>query len=147
MSWAGKKSFKDRLKSLFPIREQALSSSSAFTQEDRNRLEALLQVWVQGKGYRLPHRTVAEAAQSIGTSSLLLYRYFEADGKDFRSWRTELRLRDAMQQMLSEPRTPLSTIARRVGFSDRSNFARLFKQYTGVTPLQWRKEMADRCRP
>ena len=102
-------------------------------------MEARLQAWVQSKGYRLSQRSLMETAESIGTTYPILYRYFSAEGKDFRTWRTALRIQDAMEQMKAEPRTPLSTISRRVGFSDRSNFASLFKEYTGLTPLQWRK--------
>ena len=146
MSWAGKKSFKDLFKSLFPQREQALSSLMLLPEEEA-ALEARLQTWVKNKGYRLPHRTLMEAAQSIGTSYPILYRYFSADARDFRTWRTALRIQDAMEQMKAEPDTPISTISRRVGFSDRSNFARLFKAHIGLTPYQWRKEMADQGRP
>ena len=141
MSWAGKKSLKDLFKSLFPTREQALSSLSLSSDAEAD-LESRLQAWVRNKGYRLPQRTLMEAAESIGTSYPLLYRYFSADGRDFRTWRTALRIEDAMEQMRAEPDTPISTISRRVGFSDRSNFARLFKQHTGVTPYQWRKVKA-----
>lgn len=140
MSWAGKKSFKDRFKSLFPSREQALSSlCSRLPEAVEADVEARLQAWVQSKGYRLSQRSLMETAESIGTTYPILYRYFSAEGKDFRTWRTTLRIQDAMEQMKAEPRTPLSTISRRVGFSDRSNFARLFKEHTGLTPLQWRK--------
>ena len=140
MFWAGKKSFKDIFKSLFPSREQALSSALTLSPSDKASLEARIQAWVRGKGYRLPHRSLAEAAESIGTTYPILYRYFTAEGKDFRSWRTALRLQDAMEQIKAEPDTPLSTIGRRVGFSDRSNFARLFKAHTGLTPREWRKQ-------
>ena len=140
MSWAGKKSFKDLFKSLFPKREQALSSLELSPAEEAN-LETRLQAWVNNKGYRLPHRTLMEAAENIGTSYSILYRYFSADGRDFRTWRTSLRINDAMQQMKAEPGTPISTISRRVGFSDRSNFARLFKAHIGLTPYQWRNSL------
>ena len=138
MSWAGKKSVKDHFKSLFPKREQALSSSCLSPSAEAD-LEARLQVWVQNKGFRLPQRTLMETAESIGTTYPILYRYFSADGRDFRTWRTALRIQDAMEQMKAHPSIPLSTISRRVGFSDRSNFARLFKEHTGVTPNQWRR--------
>ena len=138
MSWAGKKSFKVLFKSLFPSREQALSSLCISPAAEAD-LESRLQAWVKNKGYRLPQRTLMEAAESIGTSYPILYRYFSADGRDFRTWRTALRIEDAMQQMKAEPDTPISTISRRVGFSDRSNFARLFKAHIGLTPYQWRK--------
>ncbi len=138
MSWAGKKSIKALIESLFPSGEQALASHS-LSPLARARLEARLEAWVQNKGYRIPHRSLMEAAQSIGTTYPILYRYFAADGKDFRTWRTALRIQDAMEQIKAEPDTPLSTIGRRVGFSDRSNFANHFKAHTGMTPDQWRK--------
>ena len=138
MSWAGKKSFKAIIKSLFPSGEQALNSH-ALSPIARARLEARLEEWVKNKGYRLPQRSLSETAQSIGTTYPILYRYFSADGKDFRTWRTSLRIQDAMEEMKAEPETSLSTISRRVGFSDRSNFANHFKEHTGMTPDQWRK--------
>jgi AraC-like DNA-binding protein len=140
MSWAGKKSVKDLFKSLFPSREQALYFLP-LSPEEEARVEARLQTWVHNKGYRLPQRTLMEAAESIGTTYSILYRYFAADGRDFRTWRTALRIEDAMEQMKAEPDTPLSTIGRRVGFSDRSNFARLFKEHIGLTPYQWRQTL------
>ena len=138
MSWAGKKSIKALIESLFPSGEQALATHS-LSPLARARLEARLEAWVKNKGYRIPHRSLMEAAQSIGTTYPILYRYFAADGKDFRTWRTTLRIQDAMEQINAEPGTPLSTIGRRVGFSDRSNFANHFKAHTGMTPDQWRK--------
>ncbi|MBP3257109.1 MAG: AraC family transcriptional regulator [Bacteroidales bacterium] len=133
MSWAGKKSIKEHFKSLF-LREQALSSSLS-----KERIQSILDKWVEEKGYRLPHRSVSEAAASMGLASSTLYRYFKADGTDFRSWRTRLRLEDAKKLLLEEPESPVSLIGRRVGILDRSNFSRTFKEYTGFTPEAWRK--------
>jgi AraC-like DNA-binding protein len=45
-----------------------------------------------------------------------------------------------MEQMKAEPDTSISTISRRVGITDRSNFAHSFKQFTGLTPDEWRKK-------
>ena len=131
MSWVGKKSVKEHFKSLFPPKEQALSSSLS-----KERIQSILDAWVDGKGYRLPYRSVSEVAASMGLASSTLYRYFKADGSDFRSWRTRLRLEDA-KQLLD---TPVSLIGRRVGILDRSNFSRTFKEYTGLTPEAWRNK-------
>ena len=144
MSWAGKQSLKDYFRSLFPKREQAPSSFCAevqlLTPEQQESVRAALDAWVDARGYRLPHKTMAETAENIGLPYPLLYRYFKAEGDDLRSWRTRLRLKDAMEQLKAEPDTPVSTISRRVGISDRSNFAHSFKQLTGQTPEQWRKK-------
>ena len=141
MSWAGKKSFKERFKSLFLSGEQALSSPFVLTRARKEKVEKLLKAWVDGKGYRLPHPTVEEAAQRIGVPYLYLYHYFKAEGADFRSWRTRLRMEDAMAQIRENPQTPLSVIGQRVGIPDRSNFARQFKAHTGQTPNAWRQAL------
>jgi AraC-like DNA-binding protein len=146
MSWAGKQSLKDYFRSLFPKREQAPSSfcpppePKQLSPEEEERVARALDAWVQAKGYRLPHKTLAETAENIGLPYPIIYRYFLAQGDDLRAFRTRLRLQDAMEQMKAEPETSISTISRRVGISDRSNFAHSFKQLTGLTPDEWRKK-------
>ena len=110
------------------------------------RLESSLSRWLKDKGWRTPVRTVGEAAERLGTDSKTLYYYFERRvGMDFRTWRTRLRLADAMRLLREEPDTPALDIAERVGFSNRSNFSRQFLAYTGFTPGQWRA--TDRKEP
>ncbi len=111
---------------------------------ERRRTEALekaLDKWVEEKGYRRSHRTVNETAGELGTDGVQLHQYFqERMHVDFRTWRTRLRLQEAKQLLLEEPETTAAEIARRVGFSNRSNFSRQFLADTGLTPAQWRKE-------
>lgn len=149
MSWAGKNSFKDSLRGLFSKKEQAssfsVSKSPQILPQTVERMDKMIQTWIRGKGYRMPDKTIEQAAVRIGTDSATLYRYFKSRGEDFRSFRSRLRLEDAMQQMLDEPATPASTIGKRVGFNDRANFAHQFKAYTGFTPDQWRREQQSRA--
>ena len=111
---------------------------------DRRRIEALekaLDRWVKAKGYHRPHRTVNETAGELGTDGVQLHHYFqERMHVDFRTWRTRLRLEEAKRLLLEEPETTAAEIARRVGFSNRSNFSHQFLASTGLTPAQWRKE-------
>ena len=149
MSWAGKKSFKDSFRSLFTPKEQAPSfsvsaSSAPLLPETVARVERLLQAWENGKGYRLPDRTLEEAALRIGTDSATLYKYFSMRGEDFRTYRSRLRIHDAQQMMLEEPETPVSALAMRVGFRDRSNFNNQFKAIIGLTPAVWRRQQSNR---
>lgn len=143
MSWAGNNILPAAIRSLFRHKEQAPSSPKRreLTQEAAKRIGRRLQAWVYGKGYRLPDRTPHEAAERMGVDFPALHQYcLTRLGVDFRTFRTRLRLRDAQQQMLAEPETPTSVIARRVGYQDRSNFSRHFKKLTGLTPESWRKE-------
>ena len=140
MSWVGKISaLKKSVKSLFLNKEQALSTTVPLSDEESDKLVPLLQKWVDEKGYRIPDTTLSDVAARLGTTSLRLHRFCLAQGMDFRSWRSYLRIQDALQEMQEHPHASASFIARRVGFSDRSNFARQFKSVMGVTPLQWKK--------
>ena len=105
------------------------------------RLEAALDAWLKDKGWRVPVRTVGEAAERLGTDTGTLHAYFkERMGLDFRTWRTRLRLEDAKRMLLEHPEMEPADVARRVGFSNRSNFARQFLAYMGCTPVAWREE-------
>ena len=103
------------------------------------RLETALDTWLEDKGWRVPVRTLGEAAERLGTDTATLHAYFkEHMGLDFRTWRNRLRLEDAKQMLLEHPEMEAADVARRVGFSNRSNFARQFLAYTGCTPKEWR---------
>lgn len=115
------------------------SYSASLTPAQRSRLEKALQAWVDAKSYRIPDTTLEQSAARMGTQSVILYRYFLEKGQDFRTWRSQLRIKDALQELLAFPEEPASAIARRVGFTDRSNFTRQFKAFTGLTPNLWRK--------
>ena len=60
MSWAGKKFFQDSFRSLFNKKEQApsFSASTPLLPDTVKRVEKLVRTWVNGKGYRLPDRTI-----------------------------------------------------------------------------------------
>jgi AraC-like DNA-binding protein len=144
MFWAGKHSFKENFRSLFPKRKQALSFSvPSLPDQCREEIQAKLQSWVRQKGYRQPAQTPMEVASSIDIPYSLLYRYFQDRQEDFRSWRSRLRLQEALQLMEAHPSLPISAISRMAGFSDRSNFSHVFKQSVGLTPGQWKNKLKN----
>ena len=68
-----------------------------------------------------------------------LNSYFTHElGKDFRTWRTELRIEDAKQLLLEDRKMSTNIIGEMVGFSDRSNFHRQFTKIVGCSPKHWR---------
>ena len=105
-----------------------------------DRLAQALSSWVEAKGWRIPTRTIGDAAEQLGTDTVTLYHYYdERIGMDFRTWRTRLRLEDACRLLLEEPDTPASDIGLKAGFTNRSNFSRQFLTHLGCTPTAWRK--------
>ena len=145
---AGKKNILDKVKGLFRKEQAPLSSARdqvppralPLSAAESRKISALLHAWVNDKGYRLPHRNVADAAAHIGTTSVLLHRYcINCLGQDFRAWRTALRIEDAKRMLIEDPDTPAAKIGAIVGITDRSNFFRQFMEMTGQSPDQWRK--------
>ena len=50
-----------------------------------------------------------------------------------------LRMEEA-KKLLRQTDLNISDVSRQSGYADASSFARRFKQYAGVTPLQYRQE-------
>ena len=128
---------------LFPPKRKSPAEKSLpeRTRQKMDRLEQTLAAWKRKKGWRQPLRNLSDAADQLGTDTLVLHHYFkERVGVDFRTWRTRLRLEDACRLLLEEPDTAAAEIGARVGFSNRSNFSRQFLAYTGLTPVQWREK-------
>lgn len=98
-----------------------------------------LDEWVRQKKYREYDKSREEIAAEIGTTKELLNQYFSQElGKDFRTWRTELRIEDAKNLLLSDRKMSSNLIGEMVGFSDRSNFHRQFTKLVGCSPKHWR---------
>lgn len=145
---AGKHSLIDKVRSLLR-KKQAPSALSApiaelLPEKELRQLDKIVNAWVGGKAYRMPDRSVEECAKRMGTTSVKLHRYcLQRLGKDFRAWRTELRMEDAKQMLLADPTITASCVGRRVGVMDRSNFFRQFTAHTGSSPDAWRRQQLE----
>jgi len=128
-------------RTVLPVKKWKEDRPAESYRREMERMEGRLAGWTARKGWRVPHRTLGEAAAAIGTDSAVLHHYFEERmGVDFRTWRTRLRLEDAKRMLIDHPELQAAEIGRRAGFSNRSNFARQFLSYTGLTPGRWREK-------
>lgn len=112
----------------------ALSIDSASVPEVRRWLTARM-------GPVLPRR--AEAAEALGISERTLARRLREQNQTFDRLLDETR-RDHALQAVAESTTALSEIAEALGFAEVSTFYRAFRRWTGLPPVQWRKQ--HRCR-
>ena len=111
------------------------------TKDDSNftQLEKALDKWVKEKRFREYDKSREETAQELGTTKEILQMYFtDRLGIDFRSWRTDLRIKEAKDMLLKHKDYSINFIAEAVGFSDRSNFHRQFTKSVGCSPREWR---------
>lgn len=121
-------------------RRAAAKSAAASGRQDTNeKIRKNIEGWVARKKYREYDKGRDEIASEIGVTKEQLNQYFAQEvGKDFRTWRTELRIEDAKALLLSDKKISTNIIGEMVGFSDRSNFHRQFTKIVGCSPKHWR---------
>lgn len=105
----------------------------------KDEFKLALEHWVANKSYLLADIPTEEIAHSLGVDITEFRSYFrDTLGKDFRTWRQELRIEEACHIMTEHPGYSYDTIAAMVGINDRSNFNKYFVKFKGCTPREWR---------
>ena len=121
------------------------SQVGEFTYVEFKKLEKSLERWVSDKSYREYDKSRDDIVRELGTTKEMLHLYFATvKGKDFKTWRTELRIEEAKKLLLEKRDVSVNIIGEVSGFSDRSNFHRQFVKIVGCSPKQWR-ETNGRC--
>lgn len=101
-----------------------------------NSVSAQVQRMLQsGKEYE--GLTLAEVAGRLNISTDTLRRRLKEEGNSYAEIKERLR-RNAALFWLTSTQMPINSIALRLGFSEPSAFNRAFKNWTGVTPGQYR---------
>src|SRR5690606_29697622 len=78
-------------------------------------------------------------AQQLGTSSRSLHRRLLEAGTGYREILDSVRLEQAHER-LRNSLDPVAQIADRLGFGSRQAFMRWFRQHTGLTPGEFRRQ-------
>ena len=121
------------------------SQVGEFTDVEFKKLEKSLERWVSDKSYREYDKSRDDIVRELGTTKEMLHLYFATvKGKDFKTWRTELRIEEAKKLLLEKRDVSVNIIGEVSGFSDRSNFHRQFVKIVGCSPKQ-RRETNGRC--
>ena len=90
------------------------------------------------------HFTVTELADDYGISASSLKAYFEkVYGQPISHYLKELRI-DRAKLLLSETKMKVSEIAESCGYSHQGKFGEVFKEQTGMTPLEYRRRVFKR---
>ena len=78
-------------------------------------------------------------AQQLNMSPRNLHRKLQAENSSFRKLIDDMRQKRAMSE-IENTLKPLTQIAHDLGFHDSSSFSRAFKRWTGLSPMQYRKQ-------
>ena len=106
-----------------------------------------LMEWILFREYLDPAADMDSIAGRLGVpredvSDLL----WTCTGERFLTIRKRLRIGDAKELLLSRPDMTMSQIARAVGFQDKSDFRRAFREETGFLPRIWRESGGRRLK-
>lgn len=99
----------------------------------------------QDKPYLKRGITVASVSAEMKISPRVLSDYLNNVYEvDFNTWINTLRLEQAAEMMLENPKLPFKDLYAKVGFSDLAAFAKAFKKCYGVAPGQFRSEKCNK---
>ena len=111
-------------------------------EERANRIfKEKLESWISEKGYMQKDLCVDDIVETFGVNREYLRYFFRTYvHSDFRTWRAELRIREAKKLMLKYPEYNFSKISEMVGFNHRANFFNQFVKIEGMSPSEWREK-------
>ena len=89
---------------------------------------------------------VAAVASELAMSNRTLQRRLSDEGATFRDVLAKTR-RDLAMALLRDPERSVTTIGRRLGFSETAAFTRAFHRWTGHSPTAWRRTQPTAARP
>lgn len=106
-----------------------------------------LERWVLLRKYWLDGDDIDSLASGIGVPREEMAAFLRGwTGDRFLTIRKRLRIHDAGELLLDMPETSMADIARMVGFLDKSDFRRAFRDEKGMTPHLWRECGGSRIR-
>ena len=86
---------------------------------------------------------IEQVAKKVGLTQRTLQRRLSAAGTSFTQLVQEQRLGLA-PKLLENPHMPIASIASKAGFARSTGFSRAFKNWTGMSPRQYRSQLLAR---
>ena len=119
---------------------QPVPEAAAVTDADNlAHVREAVEAWAAAGHYLEPDLSVEEIARQMGITRQALNDYFSAVlEKPFRTWRIELRIREAQRLLAADPAIPTGELCARCGYHDRSNFHKHFLKVTGQSLAAYR---------
>lgn len=109
------------------------------TDEEAAHVQQHLDAWVRRRGFAVADLSVEEIVDEIGVSRKQFNAYFKYKlGIQFRSWRREIRIREAMRILSDSPTISVPELMEAVGYNDRSNFHKDFQRLAGYSLSEYR---------
>ncbi|MFV0468219.1 MAG: helix-turn-helix domain-containing protein [Dysgonomonas sp.] len=125
--------------------KETIHSNTRFQTEKCEQFGIVLDKWIEEKKFTQKDISVDEIAGLLDVNRSFLQYYFRTYMQtDFRTWRSELRIREAQTILKENPEISLEEIRELVGFNHRANFHQQFQKIIGITPSEYRKQQSKK---
>jgi AraC-like DNA-binding protein len=123
------------------IREEPVTRGPSPPEHEHERdLTGKMEQWVAAKKYTQKGITIRQMATDIHTNRKYLSEHINnVEHMTFRDYINSLRIAEACRLLEKNPSATLSSIANATGFSDKSNFSKVFLKLTGCNFSEYRK--------
>ena len=120
-----------------------LIESNILSSDRLKEIEQAINRWCEKGLYKDCDVTIYSLSTSLGYPKNEVTEYFNVSGHtNFRTWLSDLRFNEAIRMMKDFPKYNNDAISTECGFSSHTQIYRIFKQKTGMSPSQWRKQFA-----
>ncbi len=121
--------------------EEAETNPPIATNGYTEKLVPLIARWCDAKHFCKDSLTIKMVAYEMGTNHTYLSAYLNKRlGCSFQQWLNTLRIEESKNLLRKYPYKTIEEISRMVGIIQSYNFSRWFKQISGISPQQWKKQ-------
>ena len=118
--------------------------TNILTANRKIEIELALKKWCEEGFYKDYEVNIYSLATKLGYKKNELTEYFnQSEYTNFRTWLSDIRFNEAVRMMKANPEYSIDAISTECGFSSHTWIYRIFKQKTGMSPSQWRKQFAS----
>ena len=118
--------------------------TNILTANRKTEIELALKKWCEEGLYKDYEVNIYSLATKLGYKKNELTEYFnQSEYTNFRTWLSDIRFNEAVRMMKAYPEYSIDAISTECGFSSHTWIYRIFKQKTGMSPSQRRKQFAS----
>ena len=126
------------------IDDKNTHDTNILTANRKIEIELALKKWCEEGFYKDYEVNIYSLATKLGYKKYELTEYFnQSEYTNFRTWLSDIRFNEAVRMMKANPEYSIDAISTECGFSSHTWIYRIFKQKTGMSPNQWRKQFVS----
>ena len=108
------------------------------TDEESRMMDNAVREWLKQHKFIRNGLTMQDVAEDMNVDRELFRLWLlNTRFKQFNAWLNVLRIEESKKLLIMHPEWSNETVAKACGFSERSYFQRIFRDYVGKTPTKW----------